>query len=58
MTSQLASQNEGNHTTYVANRHRYNNNMSIMTKKGICMYGNYQEGEFRNRQKEIHAYLI
>ena len=29
-----------------------------MTKKGICMYGNYQEGEFRNRQKEIQAYLI
>ena len=22
------------------------------------MYGNYQEGEFRNRQKEIQAYLI
>lgn len=22
------------------------------------MYGNYQEGNFRNRQKEIQAYLI
>ena len=29
-----------------------------MAKKGICMYGNYQEGEFRNRQMEIQAYLI